>query len=78
MDTRTNDDAARTAAPSSVLEMILPINAFVDPESTRITLGGCGVVPSRLADLTGLYHVPQVFYVTSCQLTYSYTLRRKY
>lgn len=41
----------------------------LEPNSTSRV---CGVVLSRLADLTGLYHVPQVFHITSCQLTYSY------
>ena len=37
-----------------------------------------GVVQSRMGILTGLYHVPQVFHMTSSQLTYINTLDEYY
>ena len=43
-------------------------------KGSKSTSRVCEVVQSRLVNLTGLYHVSQVFHVTSHQLTYSYML----
>ena len=38
----------------------------------------CEVVQSRMGVLTGLYHVSQVFHMTSSQLSYSHMLDENY